>query len=330
MATSESIPNMRTEIRDLEKKISALKLELKEVQATLTEETTKLDFYKLIADYAFSWELWINPAGKINYCSPSCFDLTGYTSNQIIAADRLSELLVYQADQYKFDEFVTRSLKQAQMNQSLDFRIRSRSKQLRWCMMNIRGVYDRNGKYLGIRASVQDITRLKRAMGQIQEMDALKELEDRSRLRLQSQLNEKDRELVSFLLQLSAKNELISTVIQNLNTFEINNPEKCQKQHAQLLKLLNQNISIPIDWPIIESQLDTLHPGYLNRLQIKYPTISLKDKKICAYIRLGLSSKNISGLQNITIKSVEIARIRLRKKLKLSGKIRLTNFLAQI
>ena len=58
--------------------------------------------------------------------------------------------------------------------------------------------------------------------------------------------------------------------------------------------------------------------------------LSVKDKKLCAYLRLGLSSKEISGLLNITPKSVEIARVRLRKKLRLIRKIRLVNYLGQL
>jgi DNA-binding CsgD family transcriptional regulator len=81
---------------------------------------------------------------------------------------------------------------------------------------------------------------------------------------------------------------------------------------------------------MIESQLEKIHPGFFNRLQSKHPSITLKDRKLCAYLRLGLSSSEISGLQGITSKSVEIARIRLRKKLKLSGKIRLVNYLNQL
>ena len=78
--------------------------------------------------------------------------------------------------------------------------------------MNVRGVYNKHGKYLGIRASIQDITKLKRAMGNIQKMETVKEFESRTKQRLQTQLNLKDRELVSFFLQLSEKNELLTKV----------------------------------------------------------------------------------------------------------------------
>lgn len=330
MSTEEQIDKYKSRIRELETKLSEVKFELEEARSIVLEESAKHRFYQLIADFTFGWELWLEPSGQIKYCSPSCFDLSGFTANQIIAAENITELLVYQTDRDKYSEFLKQSLDQMLVNQSLEFRILSRTKQLRWCIVNVRGVYDKQGKYLGIRASIQDITRLKRAMGQIQGMEAVKELEDRTRQRLQNQLSVKDRELVSFLLQLSQKNELLSKVGNQLKTLKSGATEKNMKQLLQLLELLEVNVAAPVDWSMVEGQLEKIHPGFFNRLQTKHPTISVKDKKLCAYLRLGLSSKEISGLLNITSKSVEIARIRLRKKLKLSGKTRLANYLNQL
>jgi len=330
MSTDENIDKYRIRIRELETQLSELKFELKETKSLLTDENEKQKFYQLIADFTFGWELWLDASGKIKYCSPSCFDLTGFTSNQIVASESISELLVYQTDREKYAEFLSQSLDQMLVNQSLEFRILTRTKQLRWCIINVRGVYDKQGKYLGIRASIQDITRLKRAMGQIQEMEAVKEFEDRTRKRLQSELGVKDRELVSFLLQLSQKNEMISKVANQLKILKTGTTDKNIKQLLQLLELLEVNVATPPDWSMIESQLEKIHPGFFNRLLAKHPAISVKDKKLCAYLRIGLTSKEISGLQNITSKSVEIARVRIKKKLKLADKTRIVSYLSQL
>jgi PAS domain S-box-containing protein len=274
--------------------------------------------------------LWFSPKGIIKYCSPSCFDLTGYTSNQIVSSAGIAELLVYEPDQEKYTSFLSRSLDQMVMSQTLDFRILTRTKQLRWCVLNVRGVYDKQGKYLGIRASVHDVTRLKRAMGHIQEMEAEKALENRNKQRLQSELSNKDRELVSFLLQLSQKNEQLTKVTTQLKSLSAERSAKDHKKLQQLVEMLENKSVVPLDWANIENQLEKIHPGFFKRLQSKHPNISLKDKKLCAYLRLGLSSKEISGLQNITPKSVEISRVRLRKKLKLQTTIRLVNYLSQL
>jgi PAS domain S-box-containing protein len=329
MTPEETIGKYKNRIRELEQQVSELKYGENDLKSKLEEETEKRRFYQLVADFTFGWELWFDPGGNIKYCSPSCFDLTGFTANQIIASGEIAELLVYQSDRQKFAGFLEQSLNQTLVNQTLEFRMLTRTKQLRWCMLNVRGVYDKQGKYLGIRASVDDVTRLKRAMGQIHEMETAKELETRTRQRLQTELSVKDRELVSFLLQLSQKNEVLSTVKNQLQKLDKGGEAKNPKVAGELIDLLGKQEK-SVDWSLIENELEKVHPGFITRLQAKHAVITLKDKRLCGYMRLGLTSREIAGLLNITAKSVEIARIRLRKKMKLSTGIRLTNYLNQL
>lgn len=329
MSASENQEYFKKRIQELESKLSGMKLELENARFQHESESEKRRFYQLIADFAFGWELWFDPKGQIKYCSPSCYDLTGFTSNQIIGSSGIKELLVYEIDRIKYAGFLEGALNQVLVNQSLEFRILTRTKQLRWCIMSVRGVYDEKGKYLGIRASVQDTTRLKNAMGHISELEKGKEFELRTKQRLQSELELKDRELVSFLLQLSQKNELISKSANLLKKGKLGDDKHIKIVLEQLEEILKGNSVQTPDWVMIEKQMEKSHPGFLNRLQTKYPVISVKDQKLCCYIRLGLSSKEISGLLNITPKSVEIARVRLRQKLQLPSKIRLSTFIMQ-
>jgi len=316
--------------KKLEQEISDLKFQLEDLTIRLQDEADKRQFYQLIADFAYAWELWFEPDGTIRYCSPSCFDLTGFSSNEIIRASGIDALLVYEVDKIKFNEFLNGSLRQSLVNQSLEFRILTRTKQLRWCVMNVRGVYDQQGKYLGIRASIQDISRLKRAMGTISDLEKGKEFEQRNKQRLQSQLELKDRELVSFLLQLSQKNELLNKA-GNLVQENIGSSSSKQKSVLeQMSVLLDQQKNAQVDWTMIQGQVEKIHPGFLDRLHKRHPNITLKDVKLCTFIRLGLSSKDIANLIGNTPKSVEIARVRLRKKLRITENQRLTSYFDQL
>lgn len=325
---NEALEN-KTQNNRLELQISELKFELEEAKTLLEEEIEKRQFYQLIADFTFGWEMWIETGGHVKYCSPSCSDLTGFTSNQIISTNSISDLLVYELDVKKFNEFLLKSIDQLLLSQSLEFRIMTRTKQIRWCFMNVRGVYDKLGKYLGVRVSIQDITRLKRAMGSIKDLEDGKEFQKRNKARLQNQLDLKDRELVSYLLQLSQKNEIITKTSHFLKKQRSVASKTTLKNVDELLQLMD-NSSKPIDWADLEIQLERLYPGFIKSLIGRHPKISFKEKKLCAFLRLGLTSREMSGLLNITTKSVEIARVRLRKKLKLSGRIRLVNYLGQL
>jgi PAS domain S-box-containing protein len=320
----------KNQIIQLESELSELKIELENIRFQYEGEGDKRLFYQLIADFTFGWELWFEPNEKIKYCSPSCYDLTGFTANEIVYSSGIQDLLVYDLDKSNYSKFLSDALDQVLVIQSLEFRILTRTKQLRWCMMSVRGVYDKQGKYLGIRASVHDITRLKKAMGHIQELEKGKEFESRTKHRLQTELELKDRELVSFLLQLSQKNELLAKAANLLKNRDSGKSASLRLTIEKLDVLFGSNVIQQIDWRMIENQMEKLHPDFLRRLQVKHPGISVKDKKLCSYIRLGLSSKEISGLVNITPKSIEIARVRLRKKLKLPHNIRLVNYLGQI
>jgi DNA-binding CsgD family transcriptional regulator len=165
-------------------------------------------------------------------------------------------------------------------------------------------------------------------MGSIRELESGNEFQQKTKQRLKSELELKDRELVSILLQLSQKNEIIST-IDNLS----NSGQKAgsSKQILEKINKIAQTKNLQkLDWSIIETQIEKLHPGFFNHLLVKHPLLTNNEKKLCCYLRLGLSSKDISGLQNISAKSVEISRVRLRKKLKINSKLRLTNYLSQI
>lgn len=317
-------------ISELETVVSNLRNELNDLNTLLKKEQEQRQFYQLIADFTFGWELWFNQTGTVNYCSPSCYDLTGYTANQVMMAASLSELLVYNSDQEKFDDFVSRSINQVLVNSSLEFRIVTRTRQIRWCLMNARGVYNLQGHYQGVRASVNDITRLKGALGHISGLSVGRELESRNRQRLQSELEIKERELVAFLIQLSQKNERITFVRKQLEGIT-NEPAGILKEKlTQVLQYLNHEPSEAINWDMIEVQLEKLQPGFMERLVLKHPRLTVRDKKLCACLRLGLTSKEVAGLNNLAPQSVEIARVRLRKKLKLPHEIRLVSYLMKI
>jgi len=330
MATGKNEKYPDVLIRDLESQISNLKFELEEARALLLEEQEDKQFYQLVADFAIGWELWFGLSGKIKYCSPSCMDLTGYSANQVMGSPTISELLVYKEDREIFETFIAQALDQALVNTALEFRILTRTRQLRWCVLNVRGVYTRKGRYLGIRASVQDITRLKRALGQISSFSASKEMENRTRQRLKSELEMKEREMVSFLLQLSQKNEWIARVRRQIKRIFGEDSSGTDEEKTNLLHLMQNPPDGSVDWDMIEVQIEKIYPGFMGRLLLKHPKLTPKEKKLCACLRLGLTSKEIAGLNNHSSKSVEIARVRIRKKLKIKHEIRLSNYLLQI
>jgi hypothetical protein len=79
-----------------------------------------------------------------------------------------------------------------------------------------------------------------------------------------------------------------------------------------------------------EIHLDELHQEFSQKLKLKYPELTVHDVRLATYIRIGLNSKEISGLLNIKPSSVYISRSRLRKKIDLDTDIDLHGYLNKI
>ena len=87
-----------------------------------------------------------------------------------------------------------------------------------------------------------------------------------------------------------------------------------------MVRKINKEIDNENQWKIFETQFENVHEEFLKRLKTTYPDLTPRELKLCAYLRMNNSSKEISLLMNISTRGVEISRYRLRKKLNLSEK----------
>jgi FixJ family two-component response regulator len=81
---------------------------------------------------------------------------------------------------------------------------------------------------------------------------------------------------------------------------------------------------------IFETHFDEVHKDFFKKLKEKFPQLSPKDLRLCAYIKMDISTKEISTLLNISYRGVEISRYRLRKKMELPREINLSTYLSSI
>lgn len=95
----------------------------------------------------------------------------------------------------------------------------------------------------------------------------------------------------------------------------------------KLIKLITEEEKRDQDWEQFAIHFDQVHNNFINKIKKNYPELTPGDLKICAYLKMNLSSKEIAQLLNISLKGVEIGRYRLRKKLGLQQDVNLTNFI---
>ena len=126
------------------------------------------------------------------------------------------------------------------------------------------------------------------------------------------------------------KNEILLDIDTELEKVAENIAEdrnKSLKLLAKIRQQIKENIQHDDIWQKFEENFDIVYDDFLKRLGARYPHLTISDKKMCAYLKMDLSSKEIAPLLNLTVRSVEMTRYRLRKKLGLNREDNLTEFL---
>lgn len=139
-----------------------------------------------------------------------------------------------------------------------------------------------------------------------------------------------NRELSTSSIFISQKNKIIGLIRKDINRLLKHEKHITKTDIATVLKTIDENIKFDNDWYRIKAHFEKIHPGFFDRLRKKFPQLTPNDHKLCALLRMNLSTKEISHILKITAPSTEISRIRLRKKLELPKGINLTTYICEI
>jgi DNA-binding CsgD family transcriptional regulator len=142
---------------------------------------------------------------------------------------------------------------------------------------------------------------------------------------LNKSLDHKDKELNAQMLYVLNKNQFVSSIIENVSEQK----GEDVKQIKSTVKDLKLNIEDSI-WNEYSVLFQQLHHDFYNKLYKKHPDLTPNEKKLSAFIRLNMSSKEISSITFQSIKSIEIARSRLRKKINLKRNENLNVYLQSL
>ena len=95
----------------------------------------------------------------------------------------------------------------------------------------------------------------------------------------------------------------------------------------KMLRSLSEENSLNDEWEQFSIHFNKVHGDFLLILKERFPELKPHELKLCAYLRMNLSSKEIAHLMSISVRGVEISRYRLRKKLQLATEVNLFQFL---
>lgn len=144
---------------------------------------------------------------------------------------------------------------------------------------------------------------------------------------LEADLRFKSKELSGVVMTNIAHQEFLSSLKEELQQQKLSG-QYTRKNLDKLLSMINQNIvSDEESWNMFQSNFDRIHENFFRNLKEKFPDLTSGDLRLCALLRLNLPTKEIAKLMNISVRGVDAARYRLRKKLGLPPESSLTDFM---
>jgi len=151
------------------------------------------------------------------------------------------------------------------------------------------------------------------------------------REKLQAELAGKNRELANSAMSLVYKNELLQKLSQEISKLkDVNGKLISEDQQRKIQHVITEGMNDERDWVLFENSFNDAHESFFKKLKAKHPDLVPNDLKLCAFLHMNMSSKEMASLLNISLRGVEIRRYRLRKKLNIPHDMNLTEFLMSL
>lgn len=136
-----------------------------------------------------------------------------------------------------------------------------------------------------------------------------------------AEIETKNKELIALANQLATKNEVLNNLKSSLSV---------KGYSSEVLSQLNSELMFEKDWEMFYLKFENVHPLFFIKLRQQYPEITAKDERLCAYLRINMTSKEIAQILNVTVAAIDKSRNRLRKKLALPPDINLVDAMHEI
>jgi hypothetical protein len=144
---------------------------------------------------------------------------------------------------------------------------------------------------------------------------------------IENELKTKETKLIQMSTFIIEKNELLNSINSDLKYHQslLNTNDK--KSLEPLIKKLKSEVNEKADWESFQTNLFAIYPGFIKVLNTKYPGLSTNDIKLCCYIKMNQTTKEIAYWTGLSVRAIENRRYRLRKKLTLKKETKLDIFI---
>ncbi len=165
--TKEQLIHEMKELRQQIAELARVKAQHNQAEEALRMNEEK---YRTVADFTYDWEDWLGPHGKYIYVSPSCEWITGYRPDEFVSDPDLVIKITHPDDRDLVEEHFREILRGSIAIHNIDFRIITRSGEVRWISHYCQPVYSKDGNFLGSRSSSRDITQRKKIEEELKQL----------------------------------------------------------------------------------------------------------------------------------------------------------------
>lgn len=168
----------------------------------------------------------------------------------------------------------------------------------------------------------------KQAEWNAQRLKAEQEQAEMMRENLESTIQLKNAKVASSTVNLMHLNEILLSIKEQTALMESNPDPRASRQIiGKINRIIDHEIQGDHHWTDFEEVFNQIHDNFIQRLKASFPELTPRDIRLCAYLRMNLTTKEIAPLLGISVRGVEDTRYRIRKKLHLSPEANLTEFI---
>ncbi|QZE15088.1 LuxR C-terminal-related transcriptional regulator [Halosquirtibacter laminarini] len=163
------------------------------------------------------------------------------------------------------------------------------------------------------------------------EEDIRQKEHDFNQEKLRQEMSFKEKELSNLIKHIAQKNDFLQEIHQRLNHIaHIKELSTRNRKISQLQKQIDKDMHNELHWVNFNNEFEQIHHSFIVKLTEIYPDLTEKEQKLAAYIKLGIASKEIAVLMNITPRTVENYRYKLRQRFGLKSGESLSNYIIHI
>jgi Y_Y_Y domain. len=161
-----------------------------------------------------------------------------------------------------------------------------------------------------------------------QALQSEKELISMKNEKLRVDMIRQHKELANQAMNIVHKNEFLTKIKEELLILKkASYDENAGEKILSIISRINREVGHNKQREVFEKAFDEVHEAFLNRLKSKYPSLTPTELRLCAYLKMNISTKEIAPLMNISVRGAEICRYRVRKKLGIDRTINLASLL---